>query len=270
MKDGHAAPAAQDAVEAAIDLENSFLRPRGRGPGIKLHKPFPRQRIGCLTKILKHRHGGVCDTDDAETYFDLVAPFLVCAAAIEKGDPVAYVAGWCKTNIPAFAQGIGLAGIEARVNAMVRLMEHARRTGAKWTPDMPAIVSALQLTQEENRAIGLRGFGSINRPTAEDVKARKKEHARKVRLDKGMVPQSQRHRTRNDIALAECIGRSLRTIKRWRASGRLDEEVRLMIQSGSLDGTKVCLSSLQGEHGGHRFVPPVPATNDNVRMKRTA
>lgn len=270
MQRNHVTRHLQGAIEAALDKENSLLRPRGRGPGFRKHKPFPRQRIATLTMILKHRHGRVCDTDDAETYFDLVAPFLVWASAIEKGDPVAYVTGWCNLNIPGFITQIGPAGIEARVAEMVRLMEHARRTRSNWTPDMPTIVSALRLTLEENRAIGLKGFGSINPPSNDDKKIRKRDHARKVRLQKGMVPQEKRTRTRDDKALAECIGRGLRTIKRWRASGTLDEQIRLMIQSGSLDGTKVCLSSLQGEYGGHRFVPPELATNDNGRLERTA
>lgn len=271
MKHGSTATQKPEAIEAAIDKENSLLRPRGNGPWIKKHKSFPRQRVGALTKVLRHRHGRVCDTDDAEIYFDLVAPFLVSASAIEKGDPVAYVTGWCNLNIPSFIRQIGPAGIEARVAEMVRLMEHARRTRSNWAPDMPTMVSALQLTLEEVRAIGLNGFGSINPPSNDDKKSSQRDRMTKLRRSRGVKSQGERTKGKCDDAVALAIGlKSRRTIQIWRQKKVLGERLRPFIESGILDFAKLCSPSLEGEYGEHTFANSELATNDNARLERTA
>ncbi|MGN8095416.1 hypothetical protein [Methylobacterium sp. 22177] len=231
---------------------------------------FPRQRVGALSKIVRHRHEGPCETDDGETYFDLVAPFLVQASAIEGGDPVAYVMGWAQQFVPALVREIGPAGIEARVSAMVRQHEEARRSGARWAPGMKAIVSALRLTLEEVRAVGLRGFGSVNPPSADDVKARKRNRATEVRRERGMTAQSDRTRTKCDDAIAAAIGlKSRRMIQKWRKDQILDAKLAPFIEAGILDYAKLCPPS-SGEHGRHTFANCEPAMNDNAQLARSA
>lgn len=258
----------QVAIEAAIDKENSLLRPRGNGPRITRHKTFPRQRIGALTKILRYLHGGPCQTDDGEVYFDLVAPFLVWASAVERGDPVAYVAKWSNLNVPVFAKEIGSTGIEARVNAMVRQMEDARRDRVRWTPDMKTIVSALQLRLETVRAVGLRGFGSINPPSNDDKKASQRERMTKLRRSRGVKSQGERTKGKCDDAVAVAIGlKGRRMIQVWRKNGVLGEKLRPFIESGVLDFAKVCAPSLEGEYGEHTFAKSDLATHGHAEKE---
>lgn len=261
----------QAALEAATDKENRLRvrRKEYHGHRVKQHRSVPRQRVGALTKILQYRHGGACTTDDGETYFDLVAPFLVEASRIEGGVPVAYVTRWAKLNVPDFVEAIGQAGIDARVSAMVRQMDDTRQTRTRWTPGMPTIVSALQLTLEEVRAIGLRGFGSINPPSISDKKASQRERMTKLRRSRGMKPQEDRTRTKCDKALAAAIGRTLRTIQLWRKAGRLEEMVRQYAETGIIDFAKLCSPS-SGEYGAHTSAKFAAATNDNARLERSA
>lgn len=220
------APSRQEAVEAAIDKEN-HLRVI-RKPRIKTHRSFPRQRIGALTKLLLHRYGGACQTDDGSTWFDLVAPFFIRASHIEGREPFPAALAWSERFIPAFVEEIGTDGIASRVSGIIKRRDEARASGDEWLPKMPEIVAALRITIEEVRAVGLRGFGSINPPTDEERKAHRREHARKVRLTMGMKPRASCTRGKDDEALASRLGVVARTIRRWRLDGILQEKVEAM------------------------------------------
>lgn len=220
----------QAALEAATDKENRLRvrRKEYHGRKVKQYQSFPRQRIGALTRLLQHRHRGPCRTDDGETWLDLVAPFLVQAARIELRDPFAEVLGWCHRFTPAFAEEIGTDGIASRVSGIIKRRDEARASGDEWLPKMPEIVATLRITIEEVRAVGLRGFGSINPPTDEEKKVHRREHARKVRLTMGMKPRASCTRGKDDEALAARLGVVARTIRRWRLDGILQEKVKAM------------------------------------------
>lgn len=258
-------------TDSYVDVENRLRVKRYEVENqSRSHRNFPRQRVGALSKLVWHRHNGPCETDDGEIYFGLVAPFLVQASAIEGGDPVAYVMGWAQQFVPALVREIGPAGIEARVSAMVRQHGEARRSSSHWAPGMKAIVSGLRLTLEEVRAVGLRGFGSIDPPSADDVKARKRDRATEVRREKGMTAQSDRTRTKCDDAIAVAIGlKSRRMIQKWRKDQILDAKLAPFIEAGILDYAKLCPPS-SGTYGRHTFANAEPATNDNASLARSA
>ncbi len=247
-----AAPSRQEAVEAAIDKENHLRVIRNRR--IKKHRSFPRQRIGALTKLLLHRYDGACQTDDGETWFDLVAPFLIRASHIEGRDPFPAVLAWSERFIPAFVEEIGTDGIKDKAQAILDRRNAARASGDEWLPMMPEIVAALRITIEEVRSVGLRGFGSINPPTAKDRKMQKQEYARRVRLSRGMKPRASCTRGKDDEALAVRLGVVARTIRRWRLDGILQEKVEAM--EAVLPGpamSKMCGRHVSPEDGGHTF-----------------
>ncbi|KQO94026.1 hypothetical protein ASF33_14740 [Methylobacterium sp. Leaf92] len=272
MRSNTPSPERQEAVEAAIDTENRLrvFRKEYHGHKVKQYQSFPRQRIGALTRLLQHRHRGSCGTDDGEVWFEIVAPFLVQAARIEHRDPLAEVLAWSHRFIPAFTEEIGTEGIASRVSGIFERRDAARSTRSDWLPKMPEIVATLRITLKEVRACKLKGYGSINPPTAEDRKLQKKERARQDRIAKGMVPQASRTKTKCDDAVAEAIGlKSRRTIQNWRRAKVLDAKLAPLIDSGVVDFTKLCPPSF-GIDGAHTFAKAEPATNDNDRLERSA
>ncbi len=252
--------------DSFIDVENRLRVARYK----RYSSRIPRQRVGSLTKILKFRHDGSCRTDDAAVWFDVVVPFVIEVAVIEGRDPLPAVLAWASRFLPGFYAETGHVEIERRMNALVREREAARRIKAHTLPSLRELADLIRLTFEEVTAIGLKGWTSINPPDADTKRARNRDRMQRVRREQGVRSQASRTKTKDDDALAACIGVSRRTILRWRKAGTVADMIRKGIDTGTIDVTKLCALSLLGEYMAHTFATRAPAANDDTHLARSA
>ncbi|CAO4154082.1 hypothetical protein GPNCGGLF_LOCUS4311 [Methylorubrum aminovorans] len=279
MRDSTAAPKRQvpnAQLEQVIDKENQLrvIRNRVADEHQPRKKNYARGRVGVLTNILKHRHGGPCDTDDAGVWFGIALPFLVEASTIASRDPHKDALGWAKRHVPIYVADAGMPEIIRQIDAAIaergKVAQTSTGAWVDWLPGMDAIVSAIRLTWEEVTALKLRGYGQINPPDASTRREHNRKRMRATRLARGVTPQSSRTKTKDDATDAECIGRDARTLRRWQKDGRMPEMLQRGINDGSIDVQKPCVSYLLGKYEMHRFRTQELAGNDNGQVSLTA
>jgi hypothetical protein len=144
---------------------------------------FANLRLSSIEKLIKGRHGGPCDTDDAEIYLEAALPYLVDQANY-YGRPVSSLA-WAQQWTPALVEDRGHSWFnEAETEAAM----HPKYLSSD------QLAKLLQVTSDEVRRYGLNTLGSVDRPKKQrkqDRKAKDREYQRQKRLDAGATPRDQ-------------------------------------------------------------------------------
>ncbi len=227
-----------------------------------------------LTKLLQHRHGVQCDTDDAVVWFEFVLPFLVEASVIAGRDPHKAVVRWAEKHAPAYLSAIGIPNAAIQVDAALARREMAPLSASgmyvDWLPKMGAIVDAFRPTWNEVTGLKLLGFGSIDPPSEGERRELDRLRKQAQRRAKGAQPQSDRTKVKDLRRDAECIGISLRTLQGWLSAGNAVEMIRRRLERHPTNCTKLSAPYLLGKYGMDTFVQIPLAGNDDSPVRQTA
>lgn len=167
------------AISRALEHERQAGRTK-RPHGTCKRWNINRQRIAEIGKIIRSRHDGPCDTDDAELYLQVALPHFLKLHSIAADLRVA-VDAWTATLLPGLARH--------RVVEMVD--ESEAREWRFATHDQVARLLNVVLTERSN--LGLRTIGAIDRTKAQrakDRKAQNAKHQRAKRTLNGATPRS--------------------------------------------------------------------------------
>lgn len=223
---------------------------------------YARGRARDIGALLFHRHGGPCDTADADLWLATALPFVADAAELVGLSAFAEGLAWARSHCPAYVQQVGMLPIAETIDEILdrrdaaeRNRHEANRTWVRWLPDMSELVTILRPTWTEVTGLGLRGWRCIDRPGEEELKARAAMQKQERRRAEGVRPQSERTKTRDLATLATELGKSLRTLERWSATGILDAKVEALRNVGKASAPYSSLSNGQISD---------TATNDNV------
>jgi len=153
---------------------------------------FAYGRRNAIRDLMHDRCGGECETDDVETFFDLMLPFAVEAAYLHKGrDPLVDVAKFFGRVMPAFMRSACPEHITNRVREALeqRAAAPTAETYVDWLPRMESLVADLRVTRDEVQRLGLRGWGCIDPASPEERKEADRQRKRAERAAKGATPR---------------------------------------------------------------------------------
>jgi hypothetical protein len=144
---------------------------------------FANLRLASIERLIKGRHGGPCDTDDVEIYFEAAIPYLIDQANY-YGRPISSLT-WAQQWTPALVEDRGRSWFD-------EVEAEAAMNPTYLSSDR--LAKLLQVTSDEVRRYGLRTFGSVDRPKKQrkqDRKAKDREYQRQKRLEAGATPRDQ-------------------------------------------------------------------------------
>lgn len=211
VRDLFAKAGASSGTLGSVILFEPGQRRRSRGRGSNWSPN--RQRLAEVTKLIDHRHGGRCDTDDGYAYLEAALPALIeLAGGFAATSFEAQITAWASFSVPLLtADEITTCIIAARKrNADQRLHWTARKMGE---------LLRLSIAEREHLEIRMiRPAGMTDRQFADYTRAR--DAARKMAAARkaGSRPQAESaERQQPWIAL----GMSRRTYYRRLAAGTL-------------------------------------------------
>lgn len=203
---------------------------------------FAYGRRNAINRLMHHRCGGECVTDDAETFIELLVPFLVEAAYLHKSRhreryPRDEVFNFLRAYLPAYLRRDGVASmidalVDEAFDARARAVEIQERTGAahpEWLPTMDEMVRLLRVTREEVRFLDLRGWGCIDPLNADQRRQIDRDRKRAERAAKGATP---REKSTARTKPWEAAGMSRATWYRQRGKSALDAPPCETLSSG--------------------------------------
>lgn len=166
--------------DEALEHERQAERRRQRYKGPRKPWDLNRQRRVEIEKVIRYRHNGPCDTDDAEAYLLAVLPHLLRIHAAE--DARAAVVKWARTWTPT---------LEAR--CVAGLADEALAAEPRPLKADP-IGMALKVSNAERTVLRLKTIGACDRTKRQrtaDRKRRNAERQREKRACSGATPRAQ-------------------------------------------------------------------------------
>lgn len=143
-----------------------------------------KQSLREISKLLRARHGGPCDTDDAVVWLKAAIPFIAeITGGIDAPKFAGRLDGWCFEFLPKVRD----AEIE---DATEEARERAQQGRLFWSAG--ALGDLLRLTtteREEYRFRMMRPGGMSDADFKAYQRLRKTEHKKAARLRDGMAPQ---------------------------------------------------------------------------------
>lgn len=177
---------------------------------------FVRRRLAELERLIDVRHGGPCDTDEGELYFDVALPHLV--ALPEADFPASPALLWAWSLCPRLVDARGREWITER-EAELR----ARRRPIRLKAD--TIAERLGVRDEERSRLKLWTIGAIDRSAEQrkaDAKVANRDRMRRKRaqekVERAALEQAPRQPSISSLKpwAAEGISRSSWYAKRRR------------------------------------------------------
>lgn len=113
-------------------------------------------RRNSITRLLIHRHGEQCETDDAPAWLEAVLPFIVEATIVANRSTLEGARVWARRRVPAYLDEIGEDGLHEMVDRLV--VQRARAAAAQgdlwrdfvtWCPSMAELSERLRPTRAE-------------------------------------------------------------------------------------------------------------------------
>ncbi|WP_158020218.1 transcriptional regulator [Methylorubrum extorquens] len=187
------------ATRQAVEHEKKHGQGNRRHKGKRQAWSIDRQRLAEVQKVIHHRHGGACDTDDGATYLRAAMPHLL---RLHGGGDEAHdkILGWAAVWLPTMPQADVAAAVE---NAF-------RHDPPPLKAD--TLAELLNMHRDERTALSLRTIGAVDQTSRERAAERKRksaEHQAAKRQRAGATPRSQ-----SKVAIAKAQGISLSTLKR--------------------------------------------------------
>lgn len=228
---------------AAI-LKGMQARERAKAEAVEDQIKFVRGRIKAIMSVLAFDHVGArCVTDDGIAYFDLVFPYYVELAHLTDAFAFDLASSMIRYHMPVLYREMGEDALseewarltELRAIAQSRKDANPATQGKGylyWLPTADTITRDLNLTRARRTAVNaayiahgdsfpIRGIGTVDEITPEEVRQGAKVRQIKCRRAKGIKPQSERNKTAEFMDLAAWRGCSLSTIKNRDKNGTL-------------------------------------------------
>jgi hypothetical protein len=190
-----------DRTEARVVAQNAALEhERQAGRGAKRPAPWTRDRgrASEIQKLIRHRHGGPCDTDDGALYLKAALPHLI---RLHAGPALlGKVLGWAKTWLPGLPAESVVCEVDVDEVTNAKLLK------------ADTVARLLGVTREERETLRFRTIGAVDFTRRQRLADRKRKDAAyqaAKRLQAGATPRSQ-----SNIAKAKALGISLSTYKR--------------------------------------------------------
>lgn len=187
------------ATREAIEHEKKHGQGNRKHKGKRQAWSIDRQRIAEVQKVIHHRHGGACDTDDGPTYLRAAMPHLLrlYGGGDEGRDKIT---GWCGVWLPTMPRDDVSTAVE--------------KAFQDDPPPLKAdtLAGLLNMHRDERTALSLRTIGAVDqtaRARAAERKRKNAEHQAAKRKRAGATPRSE-----SKVALAKAQGISLSTLKR--------------------------------------------------------
>lgn len=200
---------------------------------------FAFGRLRLVNSVVAYRHGGPCLTDDGAVYLDLMLPYAVEIAHLDRSKGYKGAMRRLTYWLPKIIGETGEAGIASQWDALCETRSLAlamRRSestvgNVQWLPTANKIRDDLRLRHAEREAINalypdrppIRTVGVIDPPS--DAEKRERDRLRKeaARRIAGVRPQSSRTKTAQREALAQEIGCSARQLANVERAGTIVE-----------------------------------------------
>lgn len=194
------------ATRQAIEHEKKHGQGNRKHKGKRAAWSIDRQRLAEVQKVIHHRHGGACDTDDGPLYLRAAVPHLLRlhGSGDEAHDKILEWASVWLPTMPA-AHVATAVGIAFRDD----------------TPPLKAdtLAELLNMHKDERTALNLRTIGAVDQ-TKRQRKANRKRRDAAYQAEKrrraGAKPRAE-----SNVALAKALGVSLSTLKRRLKKGFL-------------------------------------------------
>lgn len=190
-----------DQIEARVVAQNAAIEhERQAGRGAKRPTPWTldRGRVAEIQKLIRHRHGGPCDSDDGALYLKAALPHLI---RLHAGPALlGKVLGWAKTWLPGLPAESVACEVDVDEATDAKLLKADNLAGL------------LGVTREERDALRFRTIGAVDFTRRQRLADRKRKDAAyqaAKRLQAGATPRSQ-----SNVAKAKALGISLSTYKR--------------------------------------------------------
>ena len=198
------------ATRQAVEHEKKHGQGNRKHKGKRQAWSIDRQRIAEVQKVIHHRHGGACDTDDGPTYLRAAMPHLL--RLYGGGDEGrGKIIGWCAVWLPTMPQADASAAVE---NAF-------RHDPPPLRAD--TVAELLNMRNDERTALSLRTIGAVDFTKADRQAERKRRDAAyrlAKRREEGATPRAQSAKQREPW---KALGLSRRTYYRRLAAGTLPE-----------------------------------------------
>jgi hypothetical protein len=170
---------------------------RRRGTGLRFN--FPRCRINEIQKVIRHRHGVVPATDDADRYVWLVAEHMMQISPIRLGERlVMWASKWApdmpKEQIEEIADGV--------------------LKGKGYSFGADRIAELLGVKEEEREALGITTIGAVDR-----LKAEREQDRVEKKLRRDREGAERRRREHGVLPRAEYLRGCLSQTQPWKAEG---------------------------------------------------
>ncbi|WP_411904179.1 helix-turn-helix domain-containing protein [Methylorubrum thiocyanatum] len=198
------------ATRQAIEHEKKHGQGNRKHKGKRAAWSIDRQRLAEVQKVIHHRHGGACDTDDGPTYLRAAMPHLLrlYGGGDEGHDKIC---GWAAVWLPTMAQGDVSAAVE--------------KAFRDDPPPLKAdtLAGLLNMHRDERTALSLRTIGAVDQTSRERADERRRKDAAyrtEKRRQEGATPREQSAEQREPW---KALGMSRRTYYRKLAAGTLPE-----------------------------------------------